>query len=348
MMVRWLKRGLGSLATIGLVLSLAVLAGKGGSSHNRHLLPEPVAVTAHAIDHFRIGDTATTRFGQFEFIGGLELRGAHANFGGLSAIRLTPDGQRFLAVTDTGDWLEGSIRTRDGRPDGLTGVTIAPTLGANGQRAKDIGLWDSESIALDSERAYVGIERDHAILSFAIGRDGVRARGQPIPLPAFVSNWPDNRGIEALGILPRGTPYAGRLIGLSERSGGRDEPTEGFVMKTDGSEAFRFRLVRSDGFDITDLDFLPGGDLIVLERYFTPIRGVAMRLRRVKTAAIQPDATVDGEVILSADKAYHIDNMEGLSITLNGAGETIFTLISDDNFSVAQRTLLLQFRWLER
>ena len=40
--------------------------------------------------------------------------------------------------------------------------------------------------------------------------------------------------------------------------------------------------------------------------------------------------------------------MEGLSINRNAAGEIIFTLISDDNFSVAQRTMLLQFRWLER
>jgi hypothetical protein len=347
-MVRWLKRGLGSLAAIALVLGLAVLAGKGGASSNRHLLPEPVIVTAHAIDHFRIGDGATTGFGPLEFIGGLELRGAHANFGGLSAIRLMPDGERFLAVTDTGDWVEGTIVQRNGKPAAIRDVTIAPTLGPDGQRAKDIGLWDSESIALDGDMAYVGIERDHSVLAFPIGRDGLHARGRPVPLPAFVADWPDNKGIEALGILPKGTPFAGWLIGLSERSGRGDEPTEGFVMKTDGSEPFRFRLTRSDGFDITDLDFLPSGDLIVLERHFTPIRGVAMRLRRVRTAAIQPDALVDGEVLLTAGRGYHIDNMEGLSITRNAAGETIFTLISDDNFSVAQRTLLLQFRWLER
>lgn len=347
-MIRWLKRGLGSLAAIALVLGLAVLAGRGGAGSHRHMLPEPVTVTAHAIDHFRIGDRATTRFGPLEFIGGLELRGAHPNFGGLSALRLMPDGERFLAITDTGDWVEATIVQSNGKPAAIRDVTIAPTLGPDGQRAKDIGLWDSESIALDGPIAYVGIERDHSVLAFPIGRDGVRARGILVPLPAFVAEWPDNKGIEALGILPPGTPYAGRLIGISERSGGGNDPTEGFVMKPDGGEPFRFRLARSDGFDITDLDFLPDGDLIVLERYFRPIRGVAMRLRRIKTAAIQPDAIVDGEVLLTADRGYHIDNMEGLSINRNAAGEIIFTLISDDNFSVAQRTLLLQFRWLER
>ena len=71
-----------------------------------------------------------------------------------------------------------------------------------------------------------------------------------------------------------------------------------------------------------------------------------MRLRRVKTAEIKPDALVDGEALLTADKVFHVDNMEGLSIHRDAAGATVFTIVSDDNFSVAQRTLLLQFRWI--
>jgi hypothetical protein len=35
--------------------------------------------------------------------------------------------------------------------------------------------------------------------------------------------------------------------------------------------------------------------------------------------------------------------MEGLAVHRDGAGALVLTLISDDNFSVLQRTLLLQF-----
>jgi hypothetical protein len=39
-----------------------------------------------------------------------------------------------------------------------------------------------------------------------------------------------------------------------------------------------------------------------------------------------------------------IDNMEGLGLHTNAAGETIVTLVSDDNFNpLFQRTVLLQF-----
>jgi hypothetical protein len=346
MVSRWLKRGLGSLATLGLVLGLAFVAGRGGASSNRHMTPEPVQVTSYQLPFFKHGEPATTRFGPLEYIGGLEMRGSHPNFGGISAIRIAADGHRFLGVTDTGDWIEGSIAYLNGRPVSVQGVTIAPVMGPGGQRAKDMGLWDSESLVMDGDQAFVGIERDHTILAFDRAKGGLRAEGRKITLPDYVADWPENRGIEALGILPVGTSYAGRLLGLSERSGGRDDPTEGFVIRKDGSDAFRFRLKRSEGFDITDLDFLPNGDLIVLERYFSPLRGVAMRLRRVTTEEIKPDALVDGEVLLTADKAFHVDNMEGLSIHRDAAGATVFTLVSDDNFSVAQRTLLLQFRWI--
>ena len=35
--------------------------------------------------------------------------------------------------------------------------------------------------------------------------------------------------------------------------------------------------------------------------------------------------------------------MEGLSVHRDAAGEIVLTLVSDDNFSAVQRTLLLQF-----
>jgi hypothetical protein len=344
---RWIVRAASSVAAIMVVVVLAILAGKGGASGSRHRVPEIVAVTSYAIPHFRRGAADVSRFGALEYLGGFEMRGHHSNFGGLSAIRVGADGQRFLTVTDTGDWIRGQITYKDGKPVGLANVTIAPLLGPDGQRAKDMGLWDAESIALAGNTAYVGIERNHTVLAFDINRDGLTARGQFRRLPDFVRRWPRNRGIEAMGVMPPGSAYAGRLIGLSERSSDTSELIEGFVMQPDGDESFRFLLKRSDGFDVTDLDFLPNGDLIVLERFFSPLRGVAMRLRRIKTAEIKAHASVDGEVLLVADGgAFHVDNMEGLSIHKTIRGDTVFTLLSDDNYSVAQRTLLLQFKWL--
>jgi hypothetical protein len=72
-----------------------------------------------------------------------------------------------------------------------------------------------------------------------------------------------------------------------------------------------------------------------------------MRIRRVPLASVAPGATVDGPALFEADMSYQIDNMEGLSVHRTTGGELVLTLISDDNFSMIQRTLLLQFTLAE-
>jgi hypothetical protein len=48
--------------------------------------------------------------------------------------------------------------------------------------------------------------------------------------------------------------------------------------------------------------------------------------------------------VLEADSSYEIDNMEGIAVHRGSRGETVVSLISDDNFNqLMQRTLFLQF-----
>jgi len=58
---------------------------------------------------------------------------------------------------------------------------------------------------------------------------------------------------------------------------------------------------------------------------------------------LKPGKLIEGEVLLEANDSLNIDNMEGIAVHRSSAGETILTLISDDNFSPLQRTLLMQF-----
>jgi hypothetical protein len=83
--------------------------------------------------------------------------------------------------------------------------------------------------------------------------------------------------------------------------------------------------------------------LLLLERRFSFVRGIAIRIRRVPLSSLMEGAVVDGRTMIEADLAFEIDNMEGISIHRTTGGETIITIVSDDNFSVLQRNLLLQF-----
>ncbi len=201
--------------------------------------------------------------------------------------------------------------------------------------------FDAESLAEKDGMLYVGIERVEKIVRFDYRRDGLKARGEPIKVPEDFKTFAYNKSLECLAVPPTGAPFAGALIAITERSLDPAGNHRSYIL--DGDKVARFSVLRSDDFDVSDCTILPPADLLLLERRYSLARGVAMRIRRIPLSAIKPDALADGKPLIVADLGYQIDNMEGIAVHRNAAGETIITLVSDDNFSVLQRNLLLQF-----
>jgi hypothetical protein len=312
----------------------------------------PVAASAGAIElraepitSFEVRDPSRRQFGLLEFRGGLVLRSSDRNFGGLSAIRVAADGGHFIALSDKGWWFRGRIVYEGTRPIGIANAEMAPILGADGRPLAARGWYDTESIADDGGTLYVGIERVHQIVRFNYGKEGLAARGRPIAVPPGLRALPANRGVEAMVFVPKGLPLAGTLIAISER--GPDAAGDISAFLIGGPNPGSFAVKRSANFDVTDAALLPGGDVLLLERRFSWTSGLAVRMRRIALGAIKPDALVDGPVLFEADLGYEIDNMEGLSVHRLPSGEIVLTLVSDDNFSALQRTLLLQFTLAE-
>ena len=88
---------------------------------------------------------------------------------------------------------------------------------------------------------------------------------------------------------------------------------------------------------------MPDGDLLVIERSFNLIDGVAIRLQRIAAADIRPGTTLNGTTLAVLRRPVTLDNMEGIAARRGENGETLLYLISDDNFRQLQRTLLLVF-----
>jgi hypothetical protein len=305
------------------------------------LAPTRITVTATRIESFDANEPARTRFGALEFRGGLALTSAERAFGGVSGLRVDTDGSHFLAVIGNGSWLRGRILYSGGRPSAIADVEMAPLLGADGAPLAARGWFDAESLENDNGTLYVGIERVEQIVRFNYARDGLRARGEPLPVPADFKTFKYNKSLECLAMPPQGSALAGTLIAITERSLDANGNHRSYLL--DGAHAERFSVRRSDDFDVSDCTILPPADLLLLERRYSPARGVAMRIRRIALASLKPGAVVDGAQLIVADLGFRVDNMEGIAIHRNAGGEIIITLVSDDNFSVLQRNLLLQF-----
>lgn len=304
-------------------------------------LPAKIEIRAKRIESFDPREASKKNFGSLEFRGGLELSSPHKQFGGLSAIRLAANGANFLSVTDRGYWLRGRITYDGNAPSGIADAEIAPMLYSDGKPIQSRGWYDSEALAEDGGFAYVALERVHRILKFDTGKRGLLARGTLVPVPPEMGKLPANRGIECLMVAPKGSPVAGALIAISERGLDEAKNIRGFLIG--GPKPGLFSIKPSEEFDIVDCAVTPSLDVLLLERYFSWRRGVAMRIRRVALADIVPGAVLEPKELISADMGYQIDNMEGLSVHRAATGEVVLTLVSDDNFSFIQRTILLQF-----
>ncbi|MFB6448077.1 esterase-like activity of phytase family protein [Bradyrhizobium tunisiense] len=312
--------------------------------------PVSIEVNARAIPNFEPRDRTRSRFGSLDYRSGLVLTSPFRGFGGLSGIRLDARGERFLAVSDQGGWFTGRIRYSGRNMAGLDDVEAAPLLGAEGRPITEKRLWwDSEAITRDGNVVYVGLERVNQILRYDFSKGGTAARGEVMPVPAGVRKLPSNKGLEALVVVPKGKdqnmPLAGTLIAFSERGLDADGNLTAFLIG--GPTPGQFSVRRIEKYDISDAVLLPSGELLILERKFSWFTGVNIRIRSIPLKSITPGALADGPVLFLADLGHEIDNMEGIDAHVTPDGETVLTLISDDNFSMLQRTLLLQFTLAE-
>jgi hypothetical protein len=338
--------GLSALAASGLAKAqflppLSSASADDGSSK----APVSIEVTARAIPSFDRHDRDRVRFGALEYRSGLVLTSAFPRFGGLSGLRLDAKGERFISFSDHGHWFTGRIMYEGRAMVALADVESAPMLGPDGKPITSRGWFDSESIAIDGSFVYIGLERVNKVLRFDFNKGFTRARGEVVPLPAAASKLPNNKGLEALVFVPKGRPLAGTLIAISER--GLDANGNLIAFLVGGPSPGQFSVRRTEEFDVSDAVLLATGDLLVLERKFSWVSGVGIRIRRIPLNSVAPGAVIDGPSIFEADLADEVDNMEGIDAHVTPEGETVLTMVSDDNFSPIQRTLLLQFALVE-
>ena len=125
-------------------------------------------------------------------------------------------------------------------------------------------------------------------------------------------------------MVPKGLPLAGTLIAISERGLDGDGNLLAFLIG--GPTPGQFSVRRTKDFDISDAVLLPSGDLLVLERKFSLLAGMVVRIRRMPLKSVAPGATIDGPSIFDADLGYEIDNMEGLDAHIGADGATVLTM----------------------
>ncbi|WP_239017877.1 esterase-like activity of phytase family protein [Sphingomonas aracearum] len=277
-------------------------------------------------------DPARRRVSRLTWLGGWQLSGSDPAFGGYSAI--ATDGRRFTLLGDGGNWLRFSF---DGRRIGSAASGALPGGPGTGWDKRDR---DSESLAIDpaSGAAWVGFEYHNMIGRFTPGLAKITALRR-VP---EMRRWPRNGGAESLVRLPDG-----RFLALAEaKKGARGKGRQGLVFAGDPTRpgpSFAFTYLPPTGYEPSDATLLPDGRLIVLNRAFRLPYSFPVIVTEIPAGAVRPGAIVRPTEVARLEAPIISDNYEGVAATREGS-DTILWIVSDDNQSRLQRTLLLKFR----
>jgi hypothetical protein len=266
------------------------------------------------------------------FAGGIEIVAPVGSpLHSLSDLKLTGDGG-FVTVSDVGDLVRAELRLdAQGRLTGVDGARVRRLTLADGTPVQDKFEGDSEGLALlDDGELLISFERDHRIWNYG----PLTALRNPVPVRKPDFPFPENDGMEGLTVAPHGWRVNGESGGVWDCS-----PAACTVVTAPPTPLLRDSDYRITGMD-RDPAAGPGGGWFVVQRLYAPPIDARARVRRMAA-----DGTL-GPVLVELKLPGTTDNFEGIAAeTRTGPrGErTRIYILSDDNFSAAQRTLMLAF-----
>ncbi|UTW55402.1 esterase-like activity of phytase family protein [Kordiimonas sp. SCSIO 12610] len=319
-----------SILTAIVVSSVTVTADEkkpewGGQKHK--ITAQPLALNEDNPKQLSVG--------KLRFLNGWALTSDHKQFGGLSALRVfetdASDVFKIFSITDTGLWLRADLDLNAKAP--FTNATLrwqSPKSEGRDGKAKQ----DSESIVKVDDGWLIGFEQDHRILH--VTAPAKNTRRSKITDQIDFSGVGKNGGVEAMTLMPNG-----EILAFMENGRDRQGRYKAFLATETTSKLLHFKP--APNFHATDATTLSNGDVLVMTRFFSPIDGVAAKLVRIKVADIVEGSTLSGEELATFRPPLTVDNMEGLDVVELPDGRTLVFMLSDDNFSFLQRTIMMVF-----
>lgn len=256
--------------------------------------------------------------------GAWQLESDNSEFGGLSGLDVLGSGS-LIAVTDDGKFAWIGIDPETGAPDGLGG--IAYLRGETGDIYPNKRAADAEDLVFRDGLAFVSFEQDHRIAAYDLESCGVAARAAPVVSVDRVIGGnvlENNRGPEALAFAEQTL-----MVGFETHNKGGSPIGRVLI---DGTLADLEYTNQPSFYLLTGMDAQDGLVASVFRAY-DPVRGSRAILRIESTSGLIAEANLKAPL--------PVDNFEGVAIGSSPDGTPRIWLISDDNFSSSQRTLLL-------
>lgn len=296
-------------------------------------------------DQVSVGDV----YAGVRLLGALRLANAKINnlrLCGLSGLAWDEDEGLLYAISDLGGLFH--LRPEFDAQGYLTGIQSVAAYPLRDELGRPVRAPydDAEGLTLrngDNQQA----GDSELLISFEVKPRIVRYsptglwRGEerlPTPLRDLRNYSKSNQALEAVTL----DPHWGVLIG-TEAPLRQDPPGQIRIFQLDG-RFWRYPLSNAPKSALVAMEALPEGGLLTLERAFVaPLRPLIISLRQTRLLA-RGDAPlqVTDVAVFDSSQGWLTDNFEGLT----RYRDRRFFMVSDDNCSAWQSTLLVYFEWL--
>lgn len=325
--------------------------------------PEKLEITATSVPLAGL-NPMQKKVGELTFVGGFSLTSPDARFGGLSGLDILDDGN-LLAVSDQGDFVWIDLAANGVTP---TAARIASMRDASGAVIRGKADGDAEGLAVNGGVALVSFERNDRVLAYDLGKCGAAARGAPIVYGGF--GWPMRSAYSSAGIdvgensgpEPLAVTRDWFLLSGIESLAGDEGPLS--IRPIEAGPDYNLRIGKGSP-AFVGADILQDGDdlrVFSLHRSTERALNATIIVNETRFERYLDQAKLPARVISEIDERSHdrfeakstrrlaqmgvlvtIDNFEGIAAKRLSDGRVRIYLISDNNFSASQRTLLMVY-----
>ncbi len=262
--------------------------------------------------------------------GAIIIKNEDNQFGGISGLIISKNGENFLFISDKSFFFKGKIiRDEIKKIIDLKFLHKGQLFSSKGEILTGRNI-DSESIVKSNNNGYyISFESNNRIMYHKTLKDP----GKFIPKHPDFDKLLYNDGIEALAIKDNGELYA--LPELPPK-GKSFHPIYRFF-NNEWSIIDKIKI--DNDYKVVDAEMIDDNNLITLERKFTFYDGFKIRLRRI---IFEKNNILKSEILLES-LPWKYYNFEGLSKWEDVNGEIYLTLVSDNQFSPLLKTEIREF-----
>ena len=272
---------------------------------------------------------------KLKLLAGYSLTSSDPRFGGISSIQIRKDGKFLWAISDRGYWMRFSLIHQSENLANIHLNEIKILQVPRGEKREIHNLDAEASTLINSQTLLVSFENTNRILAYQFKDDIITGVPRYYKSPEALADAPRTGGPEAMARL-----CDGRVFLLNEKNNFGRHLRVGWVGNEKTWQMVRYQPYAN--YDPTGATTLPDCRVMLTVRRFN-LTSFSWGIAFIDFSKIGYSNVIHDTSLVLFNRSAISENFEAIAARVGRNGKIYVYAMADDNFSIFQETLLLQF-----